>query len=84
LIEALQRDEPVPTAAVSDASRPAGATTPTSAREDVLDELLLDQESTPSSPMPSTPVTPAPERPAGHDDAVIDDLLGGDDRSRGS
>ncbi len=84
LIEALQRDEPAPTAAVSEASRPAEATSPTSAREDVLDELLLDQKSDAPSSTSSVPATPAPERPAGHDDAVIDDLLGGDDRSRGS
>ncbi len=82
LIESLQRDEPAPARPVAESVAATPAEETAAAREEVLDDLLTDRDA--GTAPASGPATPAPERPEGHDDAVIDDLLGDDDRSRGS
>ncbi len=84
LIESLQRDEPPPASTVAETVRATPADVSQAAREDVLGDLMSDQASDDASSAPAGPATPAPEGPASHDAGVIDDLLGDDDRSRGS
>jgi ABC-2 type transport system ATP-binding protein len=84
LIESLQRDEPAPVSGATEAVRAAPSGKPEEARDEVLEDLLSDRADESASSAPGRPATPAPDGPSGHDDAVIDDLLGGEDRSRGS
>ena len=83
LIDALQEASPAAEVrSVEKGGEDAGSQTTSDDQQDteVLDDLL----SKPEAPESKAPATEAPSKPEGHDDSIIDDLLGDSDNSRSS
>ena len=83
-IEALEQDTPEPEVRmVEKSASPATPAADPAADESVLEDLVSARE--PEAAGSEKPSTELPDAPQGHDEGMIDDLLGGDSsEDRGS
>jgi ABC-2 type transport system ATP-binding protein len=82
LIDALQ--ETAPAAAVRSVENTSDDASVKAASDQQHAEVLGDLLKEPEAAAPAAPATNVPSKPEGHDDSIIDDLLGDSDDSRSS
>ena len=83
LLDSLQRDDVAPESVREKSRTPTpDADVPAAQTTDVVRDLVEEVPETPAST--SVPTTEVPDQPAGHDESMIDDLLGSDDEDGGA